>query len=150
MNCTTPIKHVPPPSTQGMADAMPVLVPKVRIQEAPSSSAPTEKTGLRSGHLGLWLCSNPITWGSAASAQALAALGGALVSPHPHPGTSELGPCRGRGHLKEEGELREQLDEAQHPRACSSITKAKMTSCVPSRGMRSRTWRAWGRAGTSF
>ena len=90
-----------------------------------------------SGYLGLWLCSNHIPWGRATFSPGPGLpLGGAGWS-HPAPtlGLLEWGPCREVTWKEVKESSVNSLTKRSTPRACSSITKAKMTSCVPSRGM---------------
>lgn len=148
------IKHLPLTSTQGMADAMPRWVPKVTSRKASYPVRLQRRLAYVSGYLGLWLCSNHFTWGTATFSPGPGLpLGGAGWSrPIPTLGLLNWGPRREVTWKEVKESSVNSLTKRSTPRACSSITKAKMTSCVPSRGMSVSVDLAslGGGAGTSF
>ena len=109
-------KHLPPASSPGDGRCSARLGAQGNMQEGFLSSMLTEETGLGvrvPGTLAL-LQPHPLGKGHFQPRPRAAPRWCRLVSPRPHPGTSGVWPLP-RGHLEGgEGELREQLDEAQH------------------------------------
>lgn len=130
-------KHLPPASSPGDGSCSARLGAQDNIQEGFLSSALTEETGRGvrvPGTLAL-LQPHPPAKGRFQPRPRLPLGGAGWSRPAPTLGLLEWGPHREVTWKEVKESSVNSLTKRSTPRACSSITKAKMTSCVPSRGM---------------